>query len=291
LRSSHAAGLASRGNWDEAAALCCAVLAERPAPTTRIDPALVRGTILVRRGDASGLRQLDEAVGLATRAEFAGLRRAALLARVEAHWLDGAHDAALADLSSAAEISAAADAWARGQVAVWQRRLRTAVTVRSDDVPEPFARALDREFGSAAKLWNDLGAPYEASLSLFDAGTEPELRQALQCFQALGAAAAERATRRRMRSLGVRGIPSGAHQSTRANPAGLTRREQEVLLRVGAGLTNAQIADELVISPRTVDHHVSAVLTKLGASSRAMAVQQAVALGLLAGNRGMTSEK
>jgi DNA-binding CsgD family transcriptional regulator len=94
-----------------------------------------------------------------------------------------------------------------------------------------------------------------------------------------------------MRNLGIRGIPSGAHHSTRANPAGLTRREHEVLLRVGAGMTNAQIADELVISPRTVDHHVSALLTKLGATSRSMAVQRAVALGLLALNRGRPPEK
>jgi DNA-binding CsgD family transcriptional regulator/tetratricopeptide (TPR) repeat protein len=291
LRSSHAAALASRGKWDEAAAICRGVLAERPSPTTRIDPNLVLGLILTRRADPSGLQHLDEAVGLATRADFTGLRCAALLARVEAHWLDDAHDPALADVDLAAGIAASADPWTRGHVAVWQRRLGTAVTVRCDDGPEPYARALGRDFGSAAKLWDDLGAPYEASLALLDAGTEAALRQALQRFQALGAAAAERATRRRMRSLGIRGIPSGAHHSTRANPAGLTRREHEVLLRVGAGRTNAQIADELVISPRTVDHHVSALLTKLGASSRAMAVERAVALGLLAADRRPAPQK
>ena len=61
-------------------------------------------------------------------------------------------------------------------------------------------------------------------------------------------------------------------------------------MRLSAGLTNPQIAEELVLSPRTVDHHVSALLAKLGASSRALAVERAAALGLLGDHRNSSSE-
>ncbi|QLY31200.1 response regulator transcription factor [Nocardia huaxiensis] len=53
-----------------------------------------------------------------------------------------------------------------------------------------------------------------------------------------------------------------------ANPHHLTTRQQDVLDLVCAGLTNAEIADYLVVSVRTVDHHVSAILRKLGVANR-----------------------
>ena len=60
-------------------------------------------------------------------------------------------------------------------------------------------------------------------------------------------------------------MPHGPRAPTRANPAGLTARQLEVLSLLAAGLTNAEIADRLVVSPRTAEHHVAAVLAKLGA--------------------------
>jgi ATP/maltotriose-dependent transcriptional regulator MalT len=291
MRASHGAALAVRGRWDEAVAICREVLAEQPVPTTTIDPKIVLGSILIRRGDPDGLRHLDEAVSVATRADIADLRCAAHVARAEAHWLQGARDAAVTDLRVAAEVAQGIDPWTRAVVASWQQRLRTPTTVSWDDAPPAFASCRDHDFNSAAKFWDDLSSPYDAALALLDAGTETELREALQRFEALGATATERHTRRRMRALGIRGIPSGAQHFARANPAGLTRREQEVLMRVSAGLTNAQIAEELVLSPRTVDHHVSALLGKLGASSRALAVERATALGLLGDQRGPSSQK
>ena len=70
-----------------------------------------------------------------------------------------------------------------------------------------------------------------------------------------------------MRELGLR-VPHGPREATRANPAGLTARQLEVLALLAEGLTNAEIADRLVVSPRTAEHHVAAVLTKLGAATR-----------------------
>jgi DNA-binding NarL/FixJ family response regulator len=86
-----------------------------------------------------------------------------------------------------------------------------------------------------------------------------------------------------LREIGVPNIPRGRRPTTRVNPAGLTSRQVDVLKLVATGLTNAQIADQLVVSTRTVDHHVSAILTRLHVNSRREAAGQAVALGLVTG--------
>jgi DNA-binding NarL/FixJ family response regulator len=84
-----------------------------------------------------------------------------------------------------------------------------------------------------------------------------------------------------MKELGHRAVPSGARTSTRRHPFGLTRREDEVLLLLCEGLTNEEIAERLVLSTRTVDHHVSSVLGKLGVGSRGAAAAQARQKGLV----------
>jgi DNA-binding CsgD family transcriptional regulator len=109
--------------------------------------------------------------------------------------------------------------------------------------------------------------PYHAALALGDSDDEADLRDALSRLDAMSPPAAH-LVRRRMRRLGMRAIPVGVRASTRADPDGLTRREREVLDLVRDNLTNEQIADRLVISVKTVDHHVSSVLAKLGATSR-----------------------
>ena len=60
----------------------------------------------------------------------------------------------------------------------------------------------------------------------------------------------------------------------------LTARELDVLRLVSAGRRNAEIAEELVVSRRTVDHHVSAILRKLDVRTRAEASAEAVRLGI-----------
>jgi DNA-binding CsgD family transcriptional regulator len=82
---------------------------------------------------------------------------------------------------------------------------------------------------------------------------------------------AARIIRQRLRTLGARSIPAGPHTATRQRPFGLTRRECEVLDLICAEHTNAEIAAKLFISAKTVDHHVSAILAKLGVPSRAAA--------------------
>jgi len=74
-------------------------------------------------------------------------------------------------------------------------------------------------------------------------------------------------------------VPGRPRRATRANPAGLTARQVEVLALIEEGLTNAEVAARLFISPKTADHHVSAILTKLRVRSRREAAEAARRMG------------
>jgi DNA-binding NarL/FixJ family response regulator len=129
-------------------------------------------------------------------------------------------------------------------------------------------------------MWREIGCPYESALARADADTEEPLRQALEELQALGARPAAAIVARRLRERGARGVPRGPRARTRHNPAGLTARELEVLALLADGLRNAQIAEQLVLSAKTVDHHVSAILRKLAVRTRGEAGAEAARLGL-----------
>jgi DNA-binding NarL/FixJ family response regulator len=81
--------------------------------------------------------------------------------------------------------------------------------------------------------------------------------------------------RQKLREAGVQTIPRGPRAATKENPIGLTNRQAEILDLLTASLTNAEIAARLHISPKTVDHHVSAILGKLDVSSREEAAELA----------------
>jgi DNA-binding CsgD family transcriptional regulator/tetratricopeptide (TPR) repeat protein len=145
----------------------------------------------------------------------------------------------------------------------------------------PHRRLLAGDAAGAARLWQDLGCPYEAGLALLGPADEASLREALRIFTDLGASATVRLTRRQMRQLGIQSIPAGPRGATREHPLGLTRREHEVLGLICAGHSNAEIAGRLFISVKTAGHHVSAVLAKLGAPTRGVAATRAANLGLV----------
>jgi HD-GYP domain-containing protein (c-di-GMP phosphodiesterase class II) len=65
------------------------------------------------------------------------------------------------------------------------------------------------------------------------------------------------------------------------NPGGLTRREVEVLRLAARGLTTREIAERLVISPKTADHHIQHIYGKIGVSTRAAAALWAIQLGVV----------
>jgi DNA-binding CsgD family transcriptional regulator len=159
----------------------------------------------------------------------------------------------------------------KGELAAWLWRV-DALEQPPTDVAEPYAMEISGDWRGAACAWKALGCPYEQATVLALYGTEAEQRAALTIFEQLGAAPAAQALRKDMRAQGARGVPRGSRASTRSNPHGLTKREAEILALLSQGLRNSAIAKRLFVSTKTVDHHVSSILTKLGVPSRAEAV-------------------
>jgi DNA-binding CsgD family transcriptional regulator len=168
--------------------------------------------------------------------------------------------------------------WATGELALLLWRAGEAVAL--EGAAEPYALQMSGDWAGAAAAWERIGCPYERALALMD-GDHAAQRAALVELERLGAEPAAELARRRLRAGGARGIPRGPRAATRANPVGLTNRQMEVLALLAAGLSNGEIAQRLYAAPKTVEHHVSAVLDKLGARSRAQAVATARRLALV----------
>ena len=277
LQGVRTATLDRLGEWDEAVALSGTVLRRVLAsPVNRMIPIGTLGRIQARRGEPGAWEYLDEAMVAADGTGDPQYVVPARLGRAEARWLGGELAAARHEAELADQAADGADPWLRGEAAAWLRRTGSDREPRHG-LAEPYRLELDGDWRNAAKLWDEIGCPYDAALVMLDAAEEPALRQALDICQDLGATAAVRIIRRTMRKLGIRSIPAGHHAATREHPFGLTRREQEVLDLICAGRTNAEIAAHLVISDRTVGHHVSAVLAKLGVRTRHAAAMLATA--------------
>ena len=144
--------------------------------------------------------------------------------------------------------------------------------------PEPWASGLRGDWAGAAARWAEIGDRYEQALELADSGQPKPTVQALQMLEELGATAAAGLVRGRLPAVGLARRPRGPHSTTRTNPAGLTSRQLDVLALLSDGLTNAEIAAQLVLSVRTVDHHVAAIFEKLGVSTRRAAARKAAEL-------------
>jgi DNA-binding CsgD family transcriptional regulator len=272
-----------RGRWDDAIALSQPLVALRASPTNIVTPLCVVGLVRTRRDEPGGMQALDEAVELATRTGDLEWQVLALVPRAEAHLLAGDAVAARRDLERCLDPGLAHVAPALvGPLLLWLRRAGLPAPELPGLVLEaPVALGLAGHAGEAAAAWDERAMPYEAAWALLDGEHTDAVRDALSRFDRMGATAAARLARTKLRRLGTEFVPSGSRATTRANPAGLTRREQEVLALVAEGLTDEQIAVRLVLSVRTVHHHVSAVLAKLGVSSRKDAAAEARRRGLV----------
>ncbi len=240
-----------------------------PAPTEAAVAAFVGALLALRRCQQGARRRLACAVAQMRQhhVELWFTHTAAALA--EAAWLDGEPGAALAAI---AEVRPLPDPWRAGEMAIWRHRCGGGAP-DIDLLPSPLAHEVAGRARDAAAAWRQLGAPYDEALALLS-GDRDDLRQALTLLDGLGAEAAARLARRRLRAMGERAVARGLYGHARHDALGLTARERQVLELIGQGLLNREIAAALHRSERTVENHVAALLAKLGVHDRHEAVQR-----------------
>ncbi len=274
-----------RGDWNVAEAEIRQLLAQPMlSPVSRIVALTPLGQVLARRGDPEAGTVLDEALALAERTSQLMRVEPVRAAQAEAALLEGDVTRARAEALAARDsVFAHGGRWMRGEIAwlLWQCGDRD---LPRDGLAPPFALQIAGDFAAAAAAWQELGCPYEEARALAESEEPVLVRRAIDGFEALGAKPATAHALRRLRALGVRDVPAvrrGPRASTRANPAGLTRREVEVLVLMSDGLRNADIAERLYLAPKTVRHHVSSIFGKLGIETRTEAARAAAKLGLI----------
>ncbi len=289
----------SAGRWADAEKLADSVLTQGEASfVNQVNALTTVVQLAVRRGDPSAgdlVHRLD-----AVTLKSGELQRQFPAAVARAEWaelrgqLGGEHQHLRSLLD---RMVPSGRVWPIGETAVWVSRAATdragsapgrgrppvadvLPPAVADTLPEPCRAELLGRHEAAAAAWNRLGCPYEAADALARSGAVDLMLAAVGSFDDLGATAAAARTRSILSSLGVRGVPRGPLRETRSNPAGLTGRQLDVLKAMAGGSTNVEIAERLTLSVRTVDHHVSAILAKLGVASRREAIAEARELGL-----------
>jgi DNA-binding NarL/FixJ family response regulator len=231
----------ARGQPKMARALLEAALADGQASLAQAPAWLVWVDAALALGDLAEARRGAEQLGrLAEQAGSDLLLAQADLARARASRPAGA-EAAVAHYRSA--------------LARLQRYEQSALAAR---VKLALARSLAESDPPAAVMW---------------------ARAALATFERLGAAQAADEAASTLREMGAPGRPAAPGRAAAGAASPLTEREAEVLRLLGRGLSNRAIAARLVISVKTVEHHVSRVLSKLGLRSRAEAAAYAAQRG------------
>jgi DNA-binding CsgD family transcriptional regulator len=284
-----------QGRWNESAQQAASVLRHTNASAiNRVMPLAMLGRIRARRGDPDAAAVLDEALPIVTR--IGELQRVAPVAaaRAEAAWLAGDRARTIAEARTALDHACRnREPWYYDELTYWLRLAGETVSLAPWS-GTPFARQVAGDWAGAAAEWERLGCPYEAARALSEGDDEVALRRALAIFEELGARPMAQIVARRLRESGARAIPRGPRPATRANAAGLTQRELEIVGLLAADLRNAEIAARLSLSPKTVEHHLSAILAKLDVRTRAEAVRAAVRLDLIpqvSQNRGGANPK
>ena len=282
MQGIHAETLLLLGRWDEAADLCTDLLVTpNVSPANQLRPLRILGTIRGRRGEPDDGDLLDNAGALAAGVVSPKWLAQVRAVRTELLWVSGQPDAARQEAIEAHyEALGHADPWKLGALAIWLWRLGAGVDLPIG-LPEPYALEITGDWQGAATAWELFGRTYDAALTrIIYSHDDAGLRAALAVLEGLGARATADAARRRMKELGVTAIPRGPRAATRAAPAGLTAREQEVLALLSQGLPDREISRRLFISHRTVNHHVSSVLAKVGVPTRTAAAREATHLGI-----------
>lgn len=262
-----------RGQWASAEQTLRQIQQQGPAPSIVADfSSAAYGRLLARRGNPEAATTLRDCWERACAHRWLPALGQAATGLAEWGWLTG----------DTAQLVTILRAWEehadRPGAESFDAELRRFGQLAGIDVPErpgagalaatPWGPALAGRRREAAHRWQKLGDHYQAALELADSGDERAMLRAWQALDQMGAAEAARQVRRRLQAQGTRSIPRGPRPGTRNNPGGLTDRQLEVARLLAQALTNGEIAARLMVSERTVDHHVSSILAKLGLTTR-----------------------
>ncbi|RYP85853.1 helix-turn-helix transcriptional regulator [Nocardioides guangzhouensis] len=273
----------AQGHWGAALEDAEDVLEREGMPVARLWPQLVAALVPLREGGTPPRRQLDTAWELASEIDEPMRRLPVLSALAESMWMTGETDPRVTE-DAVREVARAADTtgmeWGVGDLAAWLVRLGL-LDAWPAQVAEPFRMSAEGRAEEAASWWQRAGDSFNAAMALGDSTDPAHRTRAVEMLDQLGAGATADRQRVVLRADGVGQVPPRPRESTRANPSGLTNRQLDVARLVARGFTNAEIAARLYISPKTADHHVSAVLAKMGLSNRRAVMVRAEELGLV----------
>jgi DNA-binding CsgD family transcriptional regulator len=273
-----------RGRWADAESNARSVLEDyAELATAAIVANTLLGRIEARTGQPEAKSHLFEGWELATQAgeiQRTGTSGAGL---AEYAWIGGALDRGMfLRLREVLAICMEREpTWMGGELAFWLYLIGE-IDRMPDGVAEPYLLSGAGKWEEAASFWDERGIPYDRAVALSQGSNESKI-EALAIFDGLGATPVASRLRAELTAAGVPAVPRGPTRATRENPFGLTPRQMDVLKLIAENMTNADIADMLFVSNRTVDHHVSAILGKLGAGTRSEAVAAARQAGVLGG--------
>ncbi|MFW2381439.1 MAG: ATP-binding protein [Acidimicrobiales bacterium] len=275
------------GDWDAAAGVANRLLRNpRCVGNSRFVALLTVGWLRGRRGDPEAVELLDEALDLARDTGHVQRLWPIAACRAEIAWLTDRLDL---ELDLVREVYAQASQLkyepAVEELGYWVSVADGTPRQSPRSAQTPFGASAAGEHSLAASWWAEIGCPYEEAMERFATSDAEQLLIAFRTFEELGAAPMRKRVAAAMRSLGA-AVPRGPIASTRRNPYSLTDREIDVLALISTGRTNREIGGTLEISVKTVGHHVSHVLSKLGVRSRSEAAVEAERLGLTAPGRG-----
>ena len=272
-----------RGEHELAASLARSSLEGIAAPPLFAFPARLADAVSAARHAVPGAEaQLTELSEVASQIGNLNLEDTVRLFRIEM--------LVLADRKDEARIlwhqlhDRSATSFIRGSRVLWARRLNIDLPEDLADLPGPIALELAGDIAGAAQEWRAAGYSYQGMLAwLWTQGDaiEEALRDARQASDAMGTSAATEAILRLATQRGIalsdKSRKRGPYRASRNHPLGLTGREVDILRMIVDGVSNREIAQRLNRSLRTIEHHVSAILGKMGIENRVQAALYAVA--------------
>jgi ATP/maltotriose-dependent transcriptional regulator MalT len=273
--------LTETGHWNDATDICERLVHnEANSAVIRVQALCQLGRIKLRCGQENALSYLEQAKALAL--PTGELQRIApiMVGLLEYEWHMGKQVIPEAELSITVQLIKESDnRLYYSEFAYWLEKARD-ITIHENDLLLPYQLEAEGRTHAAVAEWKKIGCPYEEAHALFT-GDDEDKRNALTILFNLGATTTHEKLKQEMRTAGIRNIPRGIRETTRANPAQLTTRQVDVLKLLQAGLQNKEIAGKLFISSKTVDHHISAILFKLDVNSRTRAVSEGIKLGII----------